>query len=57
MPNTDDLFADQGTEFAPVPDRLEMVVDKVVTRLTKSGVAQIAMMHRQRRPLDLIPFV
>ena len=35
MNRTDDLFADFGPEFAPVPDRLEVIAGKVVATLNK----------------------
>lgn len=40
MPNIDDLFADQGPAFAPVPDRLEIVAGKVVATMNKPSAAQ-----------------
>jgi hypothetical protein len=40
MNSNDDLFSDQGPEFAPVPDRLEMVAGKVVATLNKPSAAQ-----------------
>lgn len=40
MPHTDDLFADLGPEFAPVPDRLQVVAGKVVATLNKPSALQ-----------------
>lgn len=40
MTATDDLFADQGPEFAPQSDRLEVVAGKVVATLNKPSAAQ-----------------
>jgi len=40
MPNIDDIFADQGPAFAPVPDRLEIVAGKVVATMNKPSAAQ-----------------
>lgn len=40
MTSTDDLFADQGPEFAPLPDRLEVVAGKVVATMNKPSAAQ-----------------
>lgn len=36
----DDLFSNQGPEFAPQPDRLEIVAGKVVATLNKPSAAQ-----------------
>lgn len=40
MPNDSDLFADQGPEFAPQPDRLEVVAGKVVATMNQPSAAQ-----------------
>ncbi|OYT94060.1 MAG: hypothetical protein CFE43_01640 [Burkholderiales bacterium PBB3] len=40
MNSTDDLFADQGPEYAPQPDRLEVVAGKVVATMNKPSHAQ-----------------
>lgn len=40
MDSTDDLFADQGPEYAPKPDRLEVVAGKVVATLNKPSAVQ-----------------
>lgn len=40
MTAPDDLFADQGPEFAPVPDRLQVVAGKVVATMNKPSAAQ-----------------
>jgi hypothetical protein len=40
MNDTDDLFADQGADFVPVPDRLEVVAGKVVATLNKPNALQ-----------------
>ncbi|MDZ7939299.1 MAG: hypothetical protein U5M53_13895 [Rhodoferax sp.] len=40
MSNFNDLFADQGPEFAPVPDRLQVVAGKVVATMNKPSAAQ-----------------
>lgn len=40
MSSTNDLFADQGPEFSPQPDRLEVVAGKVVATLNKPSAAQ-----------------
>lgn len=40
MNRTDDLFADFGPEFAPVPDRLEVIAGKVVATLNKPSALQ-----------------
>ncbi|MDP2771130.1 MAG: J domain-containing protein [Giesbergeria sp.] len=40
MTSNDDLFADQGPEFAPLPDRLEIVAGKVVATMNKPSAAQ-----------------
>lgn len=40
MNRTDDLFADLGPEFAPVPDRLEVVAGKVVATMNKPSALQ-----------------
>ena len=40
MPDTTDFFADQGPEFAPPPDRLELVAGVVVATVGKPTVAQ-----------------
>ncbi|MGQ0710157.1 MAG: hypothetical protein ACT4NV_10450 [Rhodoferax sp.] len=40
MPHTDDLFADFGPEFAPVPDRLQVVAGKVVATTNKPNALQ-----------------
>lgn len=40
MNDAQDLFADQGPEFAPVPDRLEVVAGKVVATMNKPSAAQ-----------------
>lgn len=39
MHPTDDLFADHGADFVPVPDRLEVVAGKVVATLNKPSAA------------------
>lgn len=40
MTSSSDLFADQGPEFAPQPDRLEVVAGKVVATMNKPSAAQ-----------------
>ena len=40
MPDSDDLFADQGPAFAPIPDRLEIVAGKVVATMNKPSATQ-----------------
>lgn len=40
MPNDPDLFPDLGPEFAPVPDRLEIVAGKVVATTHQPSAAQ-----------------
>ncbi len=40
MTGPHDLFADQGPEFAPQPDRLEVVAGKVVATMNKPSAAQ-----------------
>ncbi|MDE2418145.1 MAG: hypothetical protein KGN32_10090 [Burkholderiales bacterium] len=40
MNSPSDLFADQGPEFAPQPDRLEVVAGKVVATMNKPSAAQ-----------------
>lgn len=40
MPTSNDLFADQGPEFSPQPDRLEVVAGKVVATMNKPSAAQ-----------------
>lgn len=40
MSSNHDLFADQGPEFSPQPDRLEVVAGKVVATLNKPSAAQ-----------------
>ena len=40
MNSTDDLFADQGPEYANKPDRLEMVAGKVVATLNQPSATQ-----------------
>lgn len=40
MPTSNDLFSDQGPEFAPQPDRLEVVAGKVVATMNKPSAAQ-----------------
>ncbi|MFP5485648.1 MAG: hypothetical protein ACLGHV_08295 [Gammaproteobacteria bacterium] len=40
MTSIDDLFADQGPDFAPLPDRLEIVAGKVVANMNKPSAAQ-----------------
>lgn len=40
MTSSADLFADQGPEFAPQPDRLEVVAGKVVATMNKPSAAQ-----------------
>ncbi len=40
MSSSNDLFADQGPEFSPQPDRLEVVAGRVVATLNKPSAAQ-----------------
>lgn len=40
MTSSHDLFADQGPEFAPLPDRLEVVAGKIVATVNKPSAAQ-----------------
>lgn len=40
MTSTDDLFADQGPEYAPQADRLEVVAGKVVATMNKPSAVQ-----------------
>ena len=40
MNSTNDLFADQGPEYAPKPDRLEVVAGKVVATMNQPSAVQ-----------------
>ena len=40
MNSNDDLFADQGPDYAPKPDRLEVVAGKVVATMNKPSAVQ-----------------
>lgn len=40
MTQSDDLFADQGPEFAPAADRLQVVAGRVVATMNKPSAAQ-----------------
>lgn len=40
MNDMEDLFADQGAEFSPSPDRLEVVAGKVVATMNKPSAVQ-----------------
>jgi hypothetical protein len=40
MSSTNDLFADQGPEFVPQPDRLEVVAGKIVATMNKPSAVQ-----------------